>query len=111
MAHPNPAEIWKDDSLVKEYVQFVGEAIPLAAEQEEIMLRVLGTRPAPARVLDLGCGDGRWLPPCCSTILRHARRWSTFPLRCSKRLTRVCAHSAIEWPIVALIMPIPPGPR
>lgn len=67
MTEPDPAEIWKGDALVKEYLHFVSDAIPFATEQEEIMLRVLGTLPAPARVLDLGCGDGR----LAAVLLRH----------------------------------------
>lgn len=67
MTQPNPAELWKGESLVEEYLQYVSKALPYAAAQEEIMLRVLGSGPAPGRVLDLGCGDGR----LAAVLLRH----------------------------------------
>ena len=51
--------VWKSDALVAKYLDGVRGAIPLAAEQLDIMLRLLATREAGiARFLDLGCGDG-----------------------------------------------------
>ncbi len=67
MTQPNPAEVWKGDALAKKYLQYISESIPFAAEHEEIMLRVLDSGPAPVRVLDLGCGDGR----LAAALLRH----------------------------------------
>ena len=51
--------IWQDASVARTYLQGVRSAIPLAAEQVEIMLRLVRARGLPVRrFLDLGCGDG-----------------------------------------------------
>jgi SAM-dependent methyltransferase len=50
---------WQDDELVGKYLSGVRGAIPLAAEQFSVMLRLLATTDGPiAKVLDVGCGDG-----------------------------------------------------
>jgi tRNA (cmo5U34)-methyltransferase len=51
--------VWKTSTLAQVYLEGVRGAIPLAAEQIDVMLRLVGAcgRP-PQRVLDLGCGDG-----------------------------------------------------
>lgn len=52
--------VWKDQTLVKNYLSGVRGAIPLANEQIDIMLRVIrGLMPSGVnRFIDLGCGDG-----------------------------------------------------
>jgi ubiquinone/menaquinone biosynthesis C-methylase UbiE len=51
--------VWKSESLVTKFLQGVRGAIPMAAEQLDMMLRLLATREEGiARFLDLGCGDG-----------------------------------------------------
>ncbi|MEZ5367122.1 MAG: class I SAM-dependent methyltransferase [Bryobacterales bacterium] len=51
--------VWQDDSVARRYLEGVRGAIPLAAEQVDVMLRLIAARNAPVRrVLDLGCGDG-----------------------------------------------------
>lgn len=56
--HPTDS-VWKSAALTAAYLEGVRGAIPLAAEQIEIMLRLIaacGRRVD--RFLDLGCGDG-----------------------------------------------------
>ena len=51
--------VWQGAELSKRYLEGVRGAIPLAAEQIEVMLRVIQAgRPQLGRFLDLGCGDG-----------------------------------------------------
>ena len=51
--------VWKSDELAKLYLTGVRGAIPLAAEQIEIMVRMVEAPGHPLhRVLDLGSGDG-----------------------------------------------------
>lgn len=53
------ADVWKASSVVKYYFEGTRRGIPLAAEQFDVMVRVLKAAPIPiARFLDLGCGDG-----------------------------------------------------
>lgn len=52
-------DAWKDETLVRSYLEGVRGAIPFAAEQADLMLRLLdaaglGVR----RFADIGCGDG-----------------------------------------------------
>ena len=50
---------WQAAGLAARYVDGVRGAIPMADAQIDVMLRLIAwARPAPARVLDLGCGDG-----------------------------------------------------
>lgn len=52
-------EIWKTEELSKTFIESVRGAIPLAAEQIDVMLRVIkATQPKVETFLDLGCGDG-----------------------------------------------------
>jgi len=52
-------EVWKSSSLASLYLEGVRAAIPLANEQIDVMLRLIGALGAPVRrFLDLGCGDG-----------------------------------------------------
>ncbi len=52
-------EVWKKSSLAATYLEGVRGAIPLAAEQIDVMLRLIAASGRPVRsVLDLGCGDG-----------------------------------------------------
>jgi len=52
------AEIWKQTTVVDEYLSR-RQAIPLAREQVELMLELLGSGELPVgSFLDLGCGDG-----------------------------------------------------
>jgi tRNA (cmo5U34)-methyltransferase len=52
-------DVWKSDALVENFLSGVRGGIPYAADQIEIMLRMVaaGGRPV-ARFLDLGSGDG-----------------------------------------------------
>jgi ubiquinone/menaquinone biosynthesis C-methylase UbiE len=51
--------IWQSAELTRSYLEGVRGAIPLAAEQLDLLLRVAAAaQPAPADILDLGCGDG-----------------------------------------------------
>jgi SAM-dependent methyltransferase len=52
-------QVWRDPSLARLYLEGVRGAIPFAAEQIELMLRILdAARPGVGSFLDLGCGDG-----------------------------------------------------
>jgi ubiquinone/menaquinone biosynthesis C-methylase UbiE len=52
-------EVWKDQQLVTAYLTGVRAALPNAADQLEVMLRVLAFTERPIRrVLDLGSGSG-----------------------------------------------------
>ncbi len=52
-------EIWKTEELSKTFIEGVRGAIPLAAEQIDVMLRVIkATQPKLETFLDFGCGDG-----------------------------------------------------
>lgn len=52
-------KVWQSSSLVRQYLTSIRGAIPLAAEQLEVMLRLIAGRSEPvANFLDLGCGDG-----------------------------------------------------
>ncbi|MGF1494109.1 MAG: methyltransferase [Microcoleaceae cyanobacterium] len=54
-----PDEVWKTATLAQNFLEGVRSAIPLAAEQLEMMLRVIQmVRPNVKNFLDLGCGDG-----------------------------------------------------
>ena len=52
--------VWKDQTLVKNYLTGVRGAIPMANEQIDVMLRTIrALRPdGVASFIDLGCGDG-----------------------------------------------------
>jgi len=51
--------VWQQASLTQTYLEGVRGAIPLAAEQIDIMLRLIQAADHPVHtVLDLGCGDG-----------------------------------------------------
>jgi tRNA (cmo5U34)-methyltransferase len=52
-------DIWKSDALVQTFLQGVRGGIPYAAEQIDIMLRLIAARDEAVECfLDLGCGDG-----------------------------------------------------
>jgi SAM-dependent methyltransferase len=52
-------DIWKQSDVSKDFLNKRRGGIPLAAEQAEIMLRLIKkARPTMDRFLDLGCGDG-----------------------------------------------------
>lgn len=51
--------VWQGATLANAYLDGVRGAIPLAAEQIDVMLRLIrAARPRVGAVLDLGCGDG-----------------------------------------------------
>ena len=53
------SKVWKSASLTKKYLAGVREAIPLAGEQLDVMLRLIEARGRQIEsFLDLGCGDG-----------------------------------------------------
>ncbi len=49
---------WTDSKLAEKYLEGVRGGIPLAAEQIDVMLRLLGSGSRVESFLDLGCGDG-----------------------------------------------------
>ena len=52
-------EVWKTAELSKAFLEGVRGAIPLAAEQIYILLRIIKkSQPNLDNFLDLGCGDG-----------------------------------------------------
>lgn len=52
-------EVWKTEELAKTFLEGVRGAIPLAAEQIDVMLRAIAsTQPNVEAFLDLGCGNG-----------------------------------------------------
>lgn len=54
-----PYEVWKTAELSQAFLEGVRGAIPLAAEQIDIVLRILRkAQPDLDNFLDLGCGDG-----------------------------------------------------
>jgi tRNA (cmo5U34)-methyltransferase len=54
-----PDQIWQTTPVVQQYLESVRGAIPLAATQIEVMMRLIAARTEPIRkFLDLGCGDG-----------------------------------------------------
>jgi tRNA (cmo5U34)-methyltransferase len=56
---PGSDEVWKSSALAGAYLEGVRAAIPLAAEQIDVMLRLVTACGEPlARFLDVGCGDG-----------------------------------------------------
>lgn len=58
MGRPND-RVWQDASVARRYLDGVRGATPLAAEQVDLMLRLIRGRGLPVRrILDLGCGDG-----------------------------------------------------
>jgi len=51
--------VWQSSPLVRRYLTSIRGAIPLAAAQLEVMLRLIAARSEPVmNFLDLGCGDG-----------------------------------------------------
>jgi len=51
--------IWQTETLTRNYLDGVRRALPLAAEQIDLMLRIARAAcPTVERFLDLGCGDG-----------------------------------------------------
>lgn len=59
MSQSNQYTIWKNEELSRTYLEGVRGAIPLAAEQIEILLRVIrATQTRVESFLDLGCGNG-----------------------------------------------------
>jgi SAM-dependent methyltransferase len=51
--------VWQSQEVIGRYLTGVRRYIPLAAEQLDVMLRVVANRPEPvSSFLDLGCGDG-----------------------------------------------------
>jgi trans-aconitate methyltransferase len=51
--------VWQDDRLVRHFVEEVRGGVPYAADQIEVMLRVIAARAEPVRrFADLGCGAG-----------------------------------------------------
>ncbi len=51
--------VWQQEEVAKLFLEGVRGAIPLAAVQMDVVLRIVGkTLPKIERILDLGCGDG-----------------------------------------------------
>ena len=52
-------EVWKSEALAQTFLQGVRGGIPLAAEQIDVMLRLIASQDKPIeRFVDLGCGNG-----------------------------------------------------
>ena len=50
---------WREEGPARAYLEIVRDAVPMKAQQHDIVLRLLGALGRPIRrVLDLGCGDG-----------------------------------------------------
>ena len=59
MSDQSKAAVWKTDELTKRFLTSVRGAIPLAAEQLELLVRLAAkAQPRLRNFLDLGCGDG-----------------------------------------------------
>lgn len=59
MKHPPTDQAWTSPKLAKDFMEGVRGAIPMAAEQIDILGRIAQAwRPDAKRILDLGCGDG-----------------------------------------------------
>jgi SAM-dependent methyltransferase len=55
----NPSHLWQQREAATQFLEDVRGAIPLAAEQFDVLLRVIRhTIASPSCLLDLGCGDG-----------------------------------------------------
>jgi tRNA (cmo5U34)-methyltransferase len=55
----SPTEQWKSEALVRKYLDGIRAAIPLAAQQLDVMLRMVAARGAPvSAIADIGCGNG-----------------------------------------------------
>jgi SAM-dependent methyltransferase len=55
----DPNEAWKSPALVNRYLTGLRSAIPLAAEQIDVMMRIVDATARDATsIADLGCGDG-----------------------------------------------------
>lgn len=55
----NEGRVWQRQDLAKRFLEDVRGGIPLAAQQIDVLLRIIRTAmPKVERVLDLGCGDG-----------------------------------------------------
>ena len=69
------SEIWKSEELVNKYLTGMRSAIPLVAEQIDVMLRVVAATVGDVtNIADLGCGDGI----LAATLLeRHAEAKAT----------------------------------
>lgn len=56
---PAHGGVWRDSRVAAKYLEGVRGAIPLAAEQLDVLRRLLAALERPVeRFLDLGCGDG-----------------------------------------------------
>lgn len=56
---PSKNELWKNASLVTTYIENVRGGLPCAAEQIDVMLRVIAAAEIPiTRFADVGCGSG-----------------------------------------------------
>jgi tRNA (cmo5U34)-methyltransferase len=56
---PNEENVWRRPDLAKTFLEDIRDGIPLAAEQIDVLLRIVrNALPKVERVLDLGCGDG-----------------------------------------------------
>ncbi|HMR63885.1 MAG TPA: class I SAM-dependent methyltransferase [Anaerolineae bacterium] len=59
MTNQRKDRVWQSASIAAKYLQGTRAAVPLAAEQIDVMLRVLAhSGKRIHRLLDLGCGDG-----------------------------------------------------
>jgi SAM-dependent methyltransferase len=110
--------VWRSAELVGRYLGGVRGAIPLAAEQIAVMLRLLDGLERPvARVLDLGCGDGVLAaavldrhPAAAAVLLDHSPPMlQAAARRFAGRADRVTLFEA-DYGDPAWVGRLPPGP-
>jgi SAM-dependent methyltransferase len=97
-------DIWKATELTEKYLSGVRGAIPLAKEQIDLMLRIIGACDIEVeRILDLGCGDGI----LAATILQHYTNASGVLLDISEPMIQAALILVIEylsgWILIQLI--------
>jgi ubiquinone/menaquinone biosynthesis C-methylase UbiE len=55
---PITDKIWQSSEVAKRYLEGIRGAVPFAAQQIEVMMRLIHSRETIHKVLDLGCGNG-----------------------------------------------------
>lgn len=97
---------WQSSELANLYLDNIRGAIPLAAEQIEVMLRIANTRSAPvARFLDLGCGDGVL---GLALLSRYPYAQGVF-VDFSAAMLEACRHRLDERKVEALVLELDYG--